>query len=150
MNELRFMELVSNWLDGSLSEAESAELQAVLESSADRRSEFVDLCGLDADLRLMSEVVIETPVGADSLRAPASAKGMRAVGWFGLIAAIAAVLLLAIGYEIGRDRKSDAEQQIATSEVAASDSDEVVRIRLRRAVACCGSAVRRRRAVSGR
>ena len=120
------MELVSNWLDGSLSETESAELQAVLESSADRRSEFVDLCGLDADLRLMSEVVIETPVGADSLRAPARAKGMRAVGWFGLVAAIAAVLLLAIGYGIGRDRKSDAEQQIATSEVASSDSDEVV------------------------
>ncbi len=42
MNDLRFMELVSNWLDGSLTETESAELQAVLESSADRRSEFVD------------------------------------------------------------------------------------------------------------
>ncbi len=43
-----------------------------------------------------------------------------------LIAALAAVLLLAIGYGIGRDRKSDAEQQIATSEVASSESDEVV------------------------
>ena len=59
MNDLRFMELVSNWLDGSLTETESAELQAMLESSADRRSEFVDVCGLDADLRLMSDVVIE-------------------------------------------------------------------------------------------
>ena len=126
MNDLRFMELVSNWLDGSLSETESAELQAVLESSADRRSEFVDLCGLDADLRLMSEVVIDRPVGADLLGAPTRAKGMRAVGWFGLIATIAAVLLLAIGYKIGRDRRSDAEQHIATSEVVSSDSDEVV------------------------
>ena len=126
MNDLRFMELVSNWLEGSLSETESAELQAVLESSADRRSEFVDVCGLDADLRLMSDVVIKTPVGADSPRAPTRVKGMRAVGWLGLVAAIAAVLLLAIGYGIGRDRKSDAEQQIARSEVASSESDEVV------------------------
>ncbi|WP_186775664.1 LamG-like jellyroll fold domain-containing protein [Rubripirellula tenax] len=120
------MELVSNWLDGSLTETESAELQAVLESSADRRSEFVDVCGLDADLRLMSDVVIETPVGAESRRAPAGANGMRAVGWLGLVAAIAAVLLLAIGYGIGRDRKGDAEQQIAASEVASGESDEVV------------------------
>lgn len=126
MNDLRFMELVSNWLDGSLTETESAELQAVLESSADRRSEFVDVCGLDADLRLMSDVVIETPVGAESRRAPAGANGMRAVGWLGLVAAIAAVLLLAIGYGIGRDRKGDAEQQIAASEIASGESDEVV------------------------
>ena len=126
MNDLRFMELVSNWLDGSLTETESAELQAVLESSADRRSEFVDVCGLDADLRLMSDVVIETPVGAESRRAPAGANGMRAVGWLGLVAAIAAVLLLAIGYGIGRDRKGDAERQIAASEVASGESDEVV------------------------
>jgi hypothetical protein len=126
MNDLRFMELVSNWLDGSLNEIESAEFQAVLESSADRRSEFVDLCGLDVDLRLMSDVVIETPVGADSRRAPTRAKGIRAVGWLGLVAAIAAALLLAIGYGIGRDRKSDVEHQLATSEPASSDSDEVV------------------------
>ncbi len=35
-------------------------------------------------------------------------------------------MLLAIGYGIGRDRKSDAEQQIARSEVASGESDEVV------------------------
>lgn len=123
MNDPRFMELVSNWLDGSLNETESAELQTVLESSADRRSEFVDLCGLDADLRLMSEVVIETPADADS---PRASTGMRSVGWLGLVAALAAVLLLVIGYGIGRDRKSDAEQRIAKSEVVSADSDEGV------------------------
>ena len=126
MNDLRFMELVSNWLDGSLTETESAELQAMLESSADRRSEFVDVCGLDADLRLMSEVVIKTPADEDSPRAPARAKGIHSVGWFGLVAALAAVLLLAIGYGIGRDRKGDAEQQIAASEVASGEADEIV------------------------
>ncbi|TWU58364.1 LamG-like jellyroll fold domain-containing protein [Rubripirellula reticaptiva] len=124
MNDLRFMELVSNWLDGSLTETESAELQTVLESSADRRSEFVDVCGLDADLRLMSEVVIETPVSADSLRESTKAKGVSAR--VVILAAVAAVLLLAIGYGIGLDRNRDAEPQIAASEVASNDSDEVV------------------------
>lgn len=126
MNDLRFMELVSNWLDGSLNETESVELQAVLESSADRRSEFVDLCGLDADLRLMSEVVIETPADVDSPRSSTRAKGMRSVGWLGLVAALAAVLLIAIGYGIGRDSKGETEQQIAKSEVTSTDSDEGV------------------------
>jgi ferric-dicitrate binding protein FerR (iron transport regulator) len=56
MNDLRFMELVSNWLDSSLTDAESAELQAELEASAERRNEFADVCGLDADLRLMSDM----------------------------------------------------------------------------------------------
>jgi hypothetical protein len=120
------MELVSNWFDGSLTETESTELQAVLESSADRRREFVDLCGLDADLRLMSDVGIETPVAATSQRAPSRENGIRAIGWFGLVAAAAAVLLLAIGYGIGRDGSSNPQTQIAVSDPPPGESNEVV------------------------
>lgn len=127
MNDLRFMELVSAWLDGSLSETESAELQATLEDSADRRSEFVDVCGLDADLRLMSDVQYqhETQASMRNDRPVVNSLAIRACKWV-LVAATAAVLLFAIGYGIGRDRNSDAKQQLATSEPALTPQDETV------------------------
>ena len=59
MTNEKFTRLVSCWLDGSLTEIESAELQAELERSASRRDDFVDLCEMDADLRLISDSVLE-------------------------------------------------------------------------------------------
>lgn len=127
MNDLRFMELVSNWLDGSLTETESAELQRALEQSEDRRSEFVDMCGLDADLRLMSDVQYDHESRASVLDAqPAGHSLALRAGKWAFVAALAAALLLAIGYGIGRERKSDAGQQMAMSKVASGESDEVV------------------------
>lgn len=127
MNDIRFMELVSGWLDGSLSEAESAELQTTLEDSADRRSEFVDACGLDTDLRLMSDVQYqhEAQASVRNDKPIVHSLALRASKWI-LVVATAAVLLLAIGYGIGRDRKGDANQQIATSEPASTQQDETV------------------------
>jgi hypothetical protein len=121
MNDLRFMELVSNWLDGSLTDTESAELQTELEGSAGRRSEFADVCGLDADLRVMSDDAIGVPTVVDSKASSTRAKRPFSLGWVGLIAAIAATLLLAIGYGIGRDRKGRTEVRIAESEVPHSN-----------------------------
>ncbi|WP_145167946.1 FecR domain-containing protein [Rubripirellula lacrimiformis] len=74
----------------------------------------------------MSDVEIETPVASDPLRAPTRAKGMRAVGWLGLVAAVAAVLLLAIGYGIGRDGNRRPQTKIALSDPRAVESNEVV------------------------
>ena len=51
---------------------------------------------------------------------------MRAFGWLGLVAAIAAALLLAIGYGIGRDRNDKPKTQIAKSEQPSSEANEVV------------------------
>lgn len=126
MNDSRFMQLVSSWLDGSLTEAESAELQAELEGSATRRNEFADVCGLDADLRLMTDDAIETPIAFDSGEISTRAKSNVSFGWIGLVAAIAAALVLAIGYGLGRDHSNDAETQIAESEDPASESTEIV------------------------
>ena len=64
MKNETFRQYVSNWLDGSLTEAESAALQSELEKSRERRDEFVDLCGLDADLRLIIESAIDSIEGA--------------------------------------------------------------------------------------
>jgi len=127
MNDLRFMELVSNWLDGSLTDVESAELQTELEVSVGRRGEFADMCGLDADLRVMSDDAIEErryrrqTVDVLQPRSDERSYGSRkwAFGWIGLIAA---ALLLTIDYGIGRDRKGKAEVQIAESEGPTFDS----------------------------
>lgn len=54
-DEERFDHLVSDWLDGSISQSDSEELQAKLISSEKRRAKFALACQLDADLRLMSE-----------------------------------------------------------------------------------------------
>ena len=127
MKHEQFMQLVSNWLDGSLTDAESAELQSELEASAVRRSEFVDLCGLDADLRLMSDVEYQPDAPASvSLTQPAvPSLALRAIKW-ALVAATAAALLLAIGYGIGRGRNNDAETNVAASDDSMSEPVEVV------------------------
>lgn len=126
MKDARFLQLVSHWLDGSLTEAESAELQVELEGSAGRRNDFADLCGLDADLRLMSDDPIEAPAVATTASTRAHRK--VSIGWLGLgaVAAIAAALLLAIGYGIGRDRNGNVETRIAEIEDSSSGPNEVV------------------------
>lgn len=121
MNDLRFMELVSHWLDGSLTDAESKELQTELEGSAERRCEFVDVCGLDADLRVMSDDAMGVSTGADPTASPTSEKRGFSLGWVGLVVALAAALLLVIGYGIGRDRRGRTELKIAESNVLNPD-----------------------------
>ncbi|MBI1246665.1 hypothetical protein GC197_02330 [bacterium] len=121
MNDERFRQLVSFWLDGSLTEGDSTELQTELERSTYRRNQFVDLCGLDADLRLMSELhTSEIPVQEPSAKSAAA-------GWFGpsggtrwALAAIAATLLIALGFGIGRGRSP----QLPTETTVTTDPGE--------------------------
>ncbi|MFK8112386.1 MAG: LamG-like jellyroll fold domain-containing protein [Rubripirellula sp.] len=127
MNDLRFTELVSNWLDGSLTEPESQELQSELEGSAKRRSEFADHCGLDVDLRLLSDdtTVLSYPQDGRTRESGYHAFALRANTW-SLVAAIGATLLLAIGYGIGREGTKDSQKEIALSDPSAIESNEVV------------------------
>ncbi|MEM9703202.1 MAG: hypothetical protein AAF907_12235, partial [Planctomycetota bacterium] len=53
MTDADFSELVSRWLDGSLTADESSALQEELDRSPERRGEFTDACDLDAGLRLL-------------------------------------------------------------------------------------------------
>jgi len=55
MNDLRFEELVSNWLDEVISTEDSAEFQEALLASQKRRDAFAFACQLDTDMRLISE-----------------------------------------------------------------------------------------------
>ncbi|KAA5545994.1 hypothetical protein FYK55_03530 [Roseiconus nitratireducens] len=141
MNNETFTRLVSCWLDGSLTETESSELQAELERSADRRDEFVDLCGMDADLRVISDIAIESVSNDDareesdgylSRKAPddpvTGKENLTRVsrGWMGLAAAIAAALLLVVGYGIGRDRSGRLAEETDTAVSLEYVSNEVV------------------------
>tara|TARA_R110002049_G_scaffold50370_3_gene143181 strand:+ start:236858 stop:238516 length:1659 start_codon:yes stop_codon:yes gene_type:complete len=127
MKNERFQRLVSNWLDGSLTEDESVELQAELEQSVLRRDEFADLCGIDADLRLMSDesngLIYKN--ARESNRIGNRLHAFRPGQW-GLFAAIAAALLLVVGYGIGRDGNRDAAMRIAESDDPQDESKEVV------------------------
>jgi hypothetical protein len=127
MSEERFVQLVSNWLDGSLTETGSEELQAELERFPGRRSEFVDLCGLDADLRLMSDLQYQDDprASAPGDQPDTDSRALRAGRWW-LIATLAAALLFVIGYGIGRERNGDVGRQVAATEVASGELDEVV------------------------
>ena len=125
MNNQTFRLYVSRWLDGSLTEAESAALQSELEKSRERRDEFVDLCGLDADLRLISESAIDSTEGESP--APKSRSfGVVSYGWMGFVAAIAAALLLVVGYGIGREHSERTGEEVSIASNSEVDSKEAV------------------------
>lgn len=124
MSDEQFLLLVSNWLDGSLTESESVALQAELEGSAPRRDEFADLCALDADLRLMSDDSAEALTIVNPRAAATSDKVSVSIGGLGVVAAIAAALLLVLGYGIGRERNDDSPIQTAESDGRSGESNE--------------------------
>lgn len=123
MNNDHFQQLVSNWLDGSLTQTESADLQNELAESASRRDEFADLCGLDSDLRLMSDDLVTVGPAKDSPEPRAFKTRSTTLAW---LAAIAAALLLAVGYGIGRDRQPDLTSPIVESSGAPDQINEGV------------------------
>ncbi|TWT68611.1 LamG-like jellyroll fold domain-containing protein [Crateriforma conspicua] len=125
MNNETFRGYVSRWLDGSLTEGESAALQSELEKSRERRDEFVDLCGLDADLRLISDSSIES-INGESPPPKLKKFGGFSYGWMGFVSAIAAALLLVVGYGIGRDQSERAGQEISMASKSEDDSKEAV------------------------
>lgn len=125
MNNETFQRYVSRWLDGSLTDLESAALQSELQRSEERRDEFVDLCGLDADLRLISESSIES-INGESPAPKSKNFGGVSYGWMGFVSAIAAAVLLVVGYGIGRDHRGRVGQEISSASDSEGDSKEAV------------------------
>lgn len=127
MKDERFQLLVSHWLDASLSAGESTELQTELEASVTRRNQFADLCGLDTDLRLMSDDMVTVCSANERPNQRSLAQRKKSISW---LAVIAGTLLIAIGYGIGRDRnRSDETQPVASSNptnIPSRESNEVI------------------------
>lgn len=113
MDDQKFEQLVSAWLDGRISEFESQQLQELLRESANARKGFVKLTRLDAALRRLAEgEVLSAPRYSPVLLARPTSQHTRGEIWnfgsntWGYIALSVGLICLSVwaAYEMGKSR----------------------------------------------
>ncbi|MEM1061019.1 MAG: LamG-like jellyroll fold domain-containing protein [Planctomycetota bacterium] len=120
MTDVDFSELVSRWLDGSLTADESSALQDELDRSPARRGEFTDACDLDAGLRLLSDTAAAEPQAVVT----AGDAGRRRVAPWVIATSLAAAVMLAVGYGAGLRADKEPPGGVATSNAGPTESPD--------------------------
>jgi hypothetical protein len=112
MNTDELHRLITEWLDGRLTEQDSAELQELLRTSREARDEFRRWTHLDAMLCEQAERSAEQPEAGKIVPLPAETARFRSFGW---LAAACAAAMLAIAAMWLHERRSHAQSTAATT-----------------------------------
>ncbi|EDY20750.1 putative transmembrane anti-sigma factor [Chthoniobacter flavus Ellin428] len=94
MNDEQLHPLIAAWLDGRITEENSAALQDMLRTSAAARSEFRRWTQLDAALREQVDQSAEAALPKNVVPLPAPAVRFRMLGWMAAAASFIALLSL--------------------------------------------------------
>jgi hypothetical protein len=126
MKDKRFLELVNIYLDGEISEAETAELEGEIRSSAKRMDQYRRYCRMQKACMMIAKESRDAKSSSDSVvvRLPEGRRTWLLGQWwrggvYGGTAAIAATIILVISMSgpAEMDETRDAPPAVANSEV---------------------------------
>lgn len=112
MNHEELHRLIAAWLDGRITESESAALQEKLRASPEARVEFRRWTQVDAALREQADRSAEAVMSDKIVPLPAPAVRFRALGW--LAAAASFTALVSISALWWHDRRHSPAQSLAS------------------------------------